>query len=194
MPEPSDSIDIRSAVPSDMPQITSIYADEVLNGTATYELVPPDEAEMSKRFEGLVANDYPYIAAGAPGGTILGYAYAGPYRPRPAYNWMVEDTIYLAREARGKGLGTRLLAELLARSERLGFRQMVAVIGGADNLGSIRVHARQGFEMVGTMRATGLKFGRWIDTILMQRPLGDGAGTLPDKGAYPGTIGRTEAK
>ncbi|EAU43274.1 putative phosphinothricin N-acetyltransferase (antibiotic resistance) protein [Fulvimarina pelagi HTCC2506] len=181
---------IRAATEADIPAITAIYQDEVLNGTATYELVPPEAAEMQRRFQTLLDNDYPYTVAQTPDGALLGYAYAGPYRPRPAYNWMVEDTIYLAREARGQGLGTLLLADLIARSEALGFRQMIAVIGGADNNGSIRVHARQGFEMIGTMKATGLKFGRWIDTVLMQRSLGEGMDTIPDKDAYPGTIGR----
>ncbi|MER0238799.1 N-acetyltransferase family protein [Fulvimarina sp. MAC8] len=187
MPSPTN---IRPASTADIAAITAIYEDEVLNGTATYELVPPDESEMERRFENLVGNDYPYIAAEGPDGAVLGYAYAGPYRPRPAYNWMVEDTIYLAREARGQGIGTRLLADLVARSEALGFRQMIAVIGGGDNQGSIRVHARQKFEMIGTMKATGLKFNRWIDTVLMQRSLGEGMQTVPDKDAYPGTIGR----
>lgn len=184
------TVTIRPASMSDIAVITEIYEDEVLHGTATYELVPPDQAEMARRFEALIANDYPYIVAEGLDGAILGYAYAGPYRPRPAYNWMVEDTIYLAREARGQGVGTRLLKELIARSEALGFRQMIAVIGGADNQGSIRVHSGQGFEMIGTMKATGLKFGRWIDTVLMQRSMGEGMQTIPDKDAYPGTIGR----
>ncbi|MEN3792813.1 N-acetyltransferase family protein [Fulvimarina sp. MAC3] len=186
----STDVAIRSASNADIAAITAIYEDEVLNGTATYELVPPDQSEMLRRFEGLVGNDYPYIVAEAANGIVLGYAYAGPYRPRPAYNWMVEDTIYLAREARGQGIGTRLLTELIGRSQTLGFRQMIAVIGGSDNHGSMRVHAGQGFEMIGTMRATGLKFGRWIDTVLMQRSLGEGMETIPDKNAYPGTIGR----
>ncbi|RFC65092.1 N-acetyltransferase [Fulvimarina endophytica] len=183
-------ISIRPAVSGDIAAITAIYEDEVLNGTATYELVPPGIAEMERRFETLVNARYPYIVGEAADGAILGYAYAGPYRPRPAYNWMVENAIYLAREARGQGLGSRLLEDLIARCEALGFRQMVAVIGGSDNLGSIGVHRRLGFAEIGVMKATGLKFGRWIDTVLMQRPLGEAGRTIPDADEFPGTIGR----
>ncbi|MDY8107625.1 N-acetyltransferase family protein [Fulvimarina sp. 2208YS6-2-32] len=185
----SADITIRPAGPADIPAITAIYAEEVLTGTATYELVPPGESEMRSRMTGLTDRHYPYIVAVDAAGTILGYAYAGPYRPRPAYNWMVEDTIYLAPDARGRGIGSQLLRNVIADSERLGFRQMVAVIGGSDNRGSIKVHANQGFQMVGTMKATGLKFGRWIDTVLMQRAMGEGATSIPQSDAYPGTLG-----
>ena len=186
----SMNVTVRSATLSDLPAITAIYEDEVLNGTATYELTAPNEAEMTRRFEGLASAGYPYLVAAGDDGAILGYAYAGPFRTRPAYNWFVEDSIYLAREARGQGVGTRLLAELLTQSEAKGFRQMLAVIGGAENAGSIRLHAKAGFEMIGTMKATGLKFGRWVDTVLMQRPLGDGATTIPNADVFPGPIGR----
>ena len=184
------TLTVRAAKLTDLSAITAIYEDEVLNGTATYELTPPDEAEMTKRFEGLVAAGYPYLVAVDEGGAILGYAYAGPFRTRPAYNWFVEDSIYLAREARGQGVGSQLLSELLTQSQAKGFRQMLAVIGGAENAGSIRLHAKAGFEMIGTMKATGLKFGRWVDTVLMQRPLGDGATTIPNADVFPGPIGR----
>ena len=186
----SMNVTVRSATLSDLPAITAIYEDEVLNGTATYELTAPNEAEMTRRFEGLASAGYPYLVAAGDDGAILGYAYAGPFRTRPAYNWFVEDSIYLAREARGQGVGTRLLAELLTQSDAKGFRQMLAVIGGAENAGSIRLHAKAGFEMIGTMKATGLKFGRWVDTVLMQRPLGDGATTIPNADVFPGPIGR----
>ena len=180
---------LRSVAPADMASITAIYAEEVETGTATYELTPPDEAEMSRRFDDMRARHYPILVAEDQDGSLLGYAYAGTFRTRPAYNWFVEDSIYLAPRARGRGVGTALLTRLIEETERLGFRQMLAVIGGAENHGSIRLHARLGFAMIGTMPATGLKFGRWIDTVLMQRPLGEGAETIPDKTTYPGDFG-----
>nr|WP_304363813.1 GNAT family N-acetyltransferase [Jiella sp. LLJ827] len=179
---------LRPAEEADLAAITAIYAEQVLHGTATYELVPPDEAEMRQRFRAVTGKGYPYLVAEAGDGTILGYAYAGGYRTRPAYNWLVEDSIYLAPEARGKGIGWELIERLIEDCTHLGFRQMLAVIGGAENRGSIRLHEKAGFQMIGTMPATGLKFGRWIDTVLMQRALGEGTGTIPDPQTYPGTI------
>lgn len=180
---------LRPAAAADLTAITAIYEEEVLTGTATYELTPPGEAQMARRFDEMTAKRYPYLVAEGEGGTVLGYAYAGGYRARPAYNWLVEDSIYLAPAARGRGVGTALLARLLEECERLGFRQMLAVIGDGGNQGSIGLHRKAGFRMIGTMPATGLKFGRWIDTVLMQRPLGEGADTIPDKSAYPGDFG-----
>jgi len=178
---------IRDARPHDLPRITSIYADSVLNGTASYELTPPDQTEMEARFLAITSRGYPYIAAESADGRLLGYAYASPFRTRPAYRWLVEDSIYLAPEARGMGLGKALLAELVGRCQALGFRQMVAVIGGASPA-SIAVHAALGFEMSGTLKATGFKHGNWQDTVLMQIALGDGSATDPDLEAYPGTL------
>ena len=180
---------LRPACPSDIAAITAIYEREVLTGTATYELLAPNEAEMTRRFDEMQAKRYPYLVAAGEDGTVLGYAYAGGYRARPAYNWLVEDSIYLAPAARGRGVGTALLTRLLEECERLGFRQMLAVIGDSANHGSIGLHRKMGFRMIGTMPATGLKFGRWIDTVLMQRPLGEGADTIPDKSVYPGDFG-----
>lgn len=180
---------LRPADPADLPAITAIYEQEVLTGTATYELMPPGEAEMMRRFEEMRAKRYPYLVAEGEEGTLLGYAYAGGYRARPAYNWLVEDSIYLAPAARGRGVGTALLTRLVEECERLGFRQMLAVIGDSANQGSIGLHRKAGFKIIGTMPATGLKFGRWIDTVLMQRPLGEGADTIPDKSVYPGDFG-----
>ena len=185
---------LRPAERDDLPSITAIYVEEVRTGTATYELTPPDEAEMARRFDELQAKHFPYLVAEDHDGAILGYAYAGPFRARPAYNWFVENSIYLAPQSRGRGVGTALLTRLVEECERLGFRQMLAVIGGSDNHGSIRLHTRLGFQMIGTMPATGLKFGRWIDTVLMQRPLGEGAGTIPDKSAYPGDFAAPPAQ
>ena len=178
---------LRDALPSDLPAITAIYADCVVNGTASYELEPPDAAEMAARFAAITGSRYPYIAAVDPDGTVLGYAYASAFRTRPAYRWLVEDSIYLAPEARGRGIGKALLSELLARCTHLGFRQMVAVIGGASPA-SVALHEGLGFAIAGRLEATGFKHGRWLDTVLMQRALGDGAATDPDAHTYPGSL------
>ncbi|MGE6741496.1 N-acetyltransferase family protein [Allorhizobium pseudoryzae] len=169
---------LRDATASDLPAITAIYRDSVLNGTASYELDPPDEAEMHARFEAILDKGYPYIAAIDRDGTLLGYAYASAFRTRPAYRWLVEDSIYLAPEARGRGIGKALLKELVARCTGAGFRQMVAVIGGASEA-SCALHAALGFRMVGTLTGTGFKHERWLDTVFMQRELGDGNATPP---------------
>jgi L-amino acid N-acyltransferase YncA len=178
---------LRDVTLSDMSAITAIYRDSVLHGTASYELMAPDEAEMRARFEAITALGYPYIAAEDEDGTLLGYAYASAFRTRPAYRWLVEDSIYLAPQARGRGIGKALLAELIARATALGFRQMAAVIGGASPA-SAALHAALGFKMVGTMKGTGYKHGTWLDTIFMQRDLGDGTSTDPALDAYPGTL------
>lgn len=181
------TISLRHARDEDLAAITTIYAECVENGTASYELAAPDETEMGRRFAAIAERGCPFIVAQEPAGTVLGYAYASAFRDRPAYNWLVEDSIYLAPHARGRGVGRMLLLELLARCESLGFRQMVAIIGGADP-GSIGVHRGCGFEMIGRMPATGFKFGRWLDTVIMQKALGEGAGTSPDPTLYPGPI------
>lgn len=178
---------IRDATPSDLPAITEIYRDSVLNGTASYEIVPPDQAEMTSRFEAIQTKGYPYIAAEDENGALLGYAYASAFRTRPAYRWLVEDSIYLAPEARGKGAGKALLKELVVRCEALGFRQMVAVIGGASPA-SVAVHSSPGFELTGTLKGTGFKHGKWLDTVLMQTSLGEGKESDPDPNTYPGTL------
>ncbi|TCR90067.1 GNAT family N-acetyltransferase [Rhizobium sp. BK376] len=183
------SIRLRDATPADMPLITEIYRDSVLNGTASYEIVPPDEAEMASRFLGITEKGYPYIVAEDENGVFLGYAYASAFRTRPAYRWMVEDSIYLAPDARGRGVGKLLLGELLWRCESLGFRQMIAVIGGAHPA-SIALHRAAGFSETGLLKGTGYKHGRWLDTMLMQKVLGEGAETAPDLAVYPGTLFR----
>lgn len=169
---------LRDATASDLPAITAIYRDSVLNGTASYELDPPNEPEMRARFEAILAKDYPYIAAVDMDGRLLGYAYASAFRTRPAYRWLVEDSIYLAPEARGRGIGKALLRELVSRCAEAGYRQMVAVIGGASDA-SCALHAALGFRMVGTMTGTGFKHERWLDTVFMQRELGEGNTTPP---------------
>ena len=178
---------IRNATAADLPAITEIYRDSVLNGTASYEITPPDLAEMAGRQSGIIDKGYPYIVAEEKDGTLLGYAYASAFRTRPAYRWLVEDSIYLAPQARGRGVGKALLKELLVRCEALGFRQMVAVIGGASPA-SVAVHKTLGFELTGTLKGTGFKHGKWLDTVLMQIALGEGTQTEPDLEAYPGTL------
>lgn len=178
---------LRDAIVADIPAITTIYRDSVLNGTASYEITPPQEEEMLERFRAITEKGYPYIVAEGADGVLLGYAYASAFRTRPAYRWLVEDSIYLAPEARGRGLGKRLLGELIDRCTALGFRQMAAVIGGASPA-SASLHTALGFEMVGTMKGTGFKHGQWLDTIFMQRELGDGTTTTPDLETYPGSL------
>lgn len=178
---------LRDAAPADLAAMTGIYRNSVLNGTASYEITPPDQAEMTSRFHAVTEKGYPYIVAEAEDKTLLGYAYASAFRTRPAYRWLVEDSIYLAPDARGKGVGKALLKELLIRCEKLGFRQMAAVIGGASPA-SVAVHKSLGFEMTGTMKGTGFKHGKWLDTVFMQIALGDGTETAPDPTTYPGSL------
>jgi L-amino acid N-acyltransferase YncA len=169
---------IRPARPSDIAAITSIYAHAVNHGTASFELEPPPEAEMARRQETLLAGGFPYLVAEGDGG-VLGYAYAGPYRARPAYRFTVEDSVYIAPEELGRGLGRRLLEALIVESEARGYRQMIAVIGDSAQHASIALHTALGFRLIGTFAAVGFKFGRWLDSVLMQRSLGQGAETEP---------------
>ena len=178
----STAFTIRPAAGDDIPAITAIYAEAVRLGTASFELDPPDEAEMARRFGVVAAFGGPYlVAAGADGG-VLGYAYAGAYRTRPAYRFTVEDSIYLAQGARGRGIGRALLGRLIEECTSRGFRQMVAVIGDEANAASIGLHAAMGFGMVGSLVSAGWKHGRWLDSVLMQRPLGEGDGAPPPPG------------
>ena len=172
------SLSIRPAAASDIAAITAIYRDSVLNGIGTYELDPPDEAEMARRFANVTADGFPWLVAEDERGEVLGYAYASPFRTRPAYDWLCEDSIYVSPEARGRSIGADLLAALLERVTAAGYRQMVAVIGGA-NPASIALHEKAGFSHAGTMKSTGFKMGRWLDTVIMQKPLGEGDATLP---------------
>ncbi len=165
---------IRPAVAADIPAITAIYGHAVQYGTATFEIDPPDAVEMAARFRGLVDGGFPYLAAEVEG-VVRGYAYAGLYRTRVAYRHTVEDSVYLARDFHGRGIGRALLTKLVAEASDRGFRQMIAVIGDSAQAASIALHRSAGFRMVGTFEAVGFKFGRWLDTVLMQRPLGAGA-------------------
>jgi phosphinothricin acetyltransferase len=171
-------VDIRPAAEADLPAITSIYDREVRHGTATFELTPPDHAEMTRRFRSLMDGGFPYLAATLEG-EVVGYAYAGPYRPRPAYRFTVENSVYLAPAVHRQGIGMKLLRRLIEECEARSYRQMIAVIGDSANAGSIGLHSRAGFQMIGTHPNVGFKFGRWLDTVMMQRALGDGASTTP---------------
>ncbi len=168
---------IRPAGPGDIPAITRIYAHAVTHGTASFELAPPDEAEMTRRMQALSDGKFPYLAAEIDG-RLVGYAYAGLYRTRPAYRSTLEDSVYVAPDIQGRGVGRTLLAALIEASAQRGFRQMIAVIGDSEQAASIRVHAALGFAFIGTLPNVGFKFGRWLDTVLMQRALGPG-GTAP---------------
>ena len=168
---------IRPSTPADLPAITAIYAEAVLHGTGTFELDPPDLAEMSRRRDDVLSKGLPWLVAqerGDPAAPVLGYAYANHFRPRLAYRFCVEDSIYLGPQAKGQGVGTLLLAELIGRCTAAGARQMVAVIGDSANLGSVGVHRRLGFEDAGILKSAGWKFDAWRDVVLMQRSLGLG--------------------
>ena len=171
-------VDIRPAAEADLPAITSIYDREVRHGTATFELTPPDLTEMTRRFRSLMDGGFPYLAATLEG-EVVGYAYAGPYRPRPAYRFTVENSVYLAPAVHRQGIGMKLLRRLIEECEARSYRQMIAVIGDSANAGSIGLHNRAGFQLIGTHPNVGFKFGRWLDTVMMQRALGDGASTTP---------------
>jgi L-amino acid N-acyltransferase YncA len=176
---------IRDAVEADLDRITEIYADAVVHGTATYELESPGRDEMGARFAALKAADYPYIVAEDETG-IAGYAYAGPFRARPAYRFIVEDSIYIAPEAKGRGLGRALLERLIGESRRRGFRQIVAVIGdGSPTSPSVCLHERLGFHHAGVLAGSGYKHGRWLDTVFMQLSMNGGNATGPDPASLP---------
>jgi phosphinothricin acetyltransferase len=170
--------EIRPATEADLPVITAIYEQAVRFGTATFELEPPDLAEMTRRYRALSDGGFPYVVATLDG-RVVGYAYAGPYRPRPAYRFTVENSVYLEPSTHRRGIGLKLLQRLIADCETRGFRQMIAVIGDSANAGSVGVHTRAGFSMIGTHQNVGFKFGRWLDTVMMQLPLGQGATTVP---------------
>ena len=176
------SPEIRTATAADLPFVTKIYEHAVLHGTATFELTPPDFAEMTRRFDALMVGGFPYFVADLDG-RVVGYAYAGPYRPRPAYRFTVENSVYLEPAIHRRGIGLKLMQRLIDDCETRGFRQMIAVIGDSANTGSIGVHTRCGFQMIGTHPNVGFKFGRWLDTVMMQRALGPGAATIPAGGA-----------
>lgn len=161
------SIRIRPAETADMMRVQAIYAHHVLRGTASFEEIPPDLDEMQSRRDAVLAAGLPYLVA-ENDGAVIGYAYAGRYRPRTAYRHTAEDSVYLAPEAIGLGAGRTLLAQVIALSAAAGYRELVAIIGDSDNKASIGLHRALGFREVGTLRNVGLKFGRWLDTVIMQ--------------------------
>jgi len=169
---------IRAGAWHDIAQVQRIYRHHVLHGLASFEIEPPSEAEMVQRWERIVAAGLPYLVAER-AGEVFGYAYAGPYRPRPAYRHTVENSIYVRADHAHRGIGRGLLAALIAQCETAGLRQMIAVIGDSGNLSSIELHRRLGFTTIGTLRSVGYKFGRWVDSVLMQRPLGRGDAMPP---------------
>jgi L-amino acid N-acyltransferase YncA len=170
MPEP---LAIRDSRDEDLPEIQAVYAHHVLHGGGSFELQPPSLDEMRSRRADVLKNGFPYLVAAA-GGVVLGYAYASFFRTRPAYRFTVEDSVYVAPSAHRRGVGRQLLVELVRRCEAAGCRQMLAVIGDSANTGSIALHSACGFRFAGTMRSTGWKFGRWLDTVIMQKELGAG--------------------
>jgi len=170
---------VRPSRDGDIGAIAAIYAHHVLHGVASFEEVPPPVEEIARRRGDILARGLPYLVAER-SGCVVGYCYAGPFRPRIGYRYTLEDSIYIDAAAVGRGIGRLLLTPLLARCTELGYRQMIAVIGGSETLPSIRLHQALGFTQVGVFSAVGFKFGRWIDSVLMQRALGPGAATLPD--------------
>ena len=169
---------VRPAALQDLPAIQSIYAHHVLHGLASFEEEAPPLEEIRRRYEDVSRRGLPYLAA-EEAGEVLGYGYCTPYRPRSAYRFALEDSIYVKQGRQGKGIGKAVLGELIARCAVLNYRQMIAVIGDSANAASIAVHANLGFVRAGNLRSTGYKFGRWVDSVLMQRPLGAGDGTKP---------------
>lgn len=170
---------IRPSQDADLPAITAIYAHHVLHGTGTFETTPPTEAEMASRRSDVLGKGLPWLVAEVDG-AVAGFAYGNWFKPRAAYRYSVEDSIYLAPHQQGKGLGRALMAELLAQLERAGVRRVMAVIGDSANAGSVGLHRALGFEPVGTVPSCGWKFNRWLDIVLMQRALGAGDTTAPE--------------
>jgi len=171
--------EIRGATVDDLRAVQAIYAYHVLHGLASFEETPPDFAEIERRFREVSEAGLPFLVAEL-AGVARGYAYAGRYRTRPAYRHSLEDTVYVEPGYEGRGLGGALLAALVARCGELGYRRMVAVIGDSANQASISLHERQGFKRCGFIPSVGFKFGRWVDSVLMERPLGPGDSRLPD--------------
>jgi phosphinothricin acetyltransferase len=173
---------LRDATPADIPAITAIYGHAVRTGLASFEYEPPDETEMARRYRAVVDGGFPYIVATDEAGDVLGYSYASTYRPRAAYRFSVENSIYVAADGHGRGVGRALLNELIARCTALGFRLMIAVIGDSANAASIGLHGACGFAPAGKLPNVGWKHGRWVDSVLMTLPLGEGAEAPPPAG------------
>jgi phosphinothricin acetyltransferase len=176
----AEELILRDARESDMPAVQAIYAHHVIHGTASFELEPPTLEQMLQRRADICANGLPYLVAERDG-EVVGYAYATPYRPRPAYRFTVEDSVYVREGMAGFGIGHALLGAVIQHCTASGRRQMVAIIGNSENSASIRLHTRLGFRQVGVFESVGFKHGRWLDTVIMQRELGEGASTTPDR-------------
>lgn len=172
------TVTVRPAVLADIPAITRIYTHAVDYGTASFELTAPDEGEMTRRFNELTTGGFPYLVA-VIDGAVVGYAYAGPYRARPAYRFTVENSVYVAHDSHRRGVGKALLEALIEASTEKGFRLMVAVIGDSNQAASIGLHEAAGFKHAGVFENIGYKFDRWLDSVLMQRALGPGASKPP---------------
>jgi phosphinothricin acetyltransferase len=171
---------VRPSAEDDIPTITRIYAHHVLHGLASFEEMPPDKSELAARRREVLRHGLPYLAA-EQAGEVVGYCYAAPYRARSAYRFTIEDSVYIDADRVGQGIGRALLARLIELCEQGPWRQMIAVIGDSENRASIRLHKAEGFSMIGIHPAVGFKFGRWVDSVLMQRELGEGARTLPQE-------------
>lgn len=171
---------MRPAEPADLVAVQTIYAHHVLHGLASFEEVPPALEEIRRRHAEVTGQGLPWLVADH-GGTVAGYGYCSLYRARSAYRYALEDSVYVRKDVQGKGVGSALLAELIRRCEKLGYRQIIAVIGDSANAASINLHATQGFLRVGTLRSVGFKFNRWVDSVLMQRPLDPGDGSPPTR-------------
>jgi L-amino acid N-acyltransferase YncA len=171
-------VQVRAATVEDVPAIHSIYSYHVLRGLASFEEAAPPLEEMRRRFDEVCSRRLPYLAADF-GGVLAGYGYCAPYRSRSAYRYALEDSVYVRHGSEGRGVGSALLRALIERCEALGYRNIIAVIGDSANAASINLHASFGYLRVGTLRSAGFKFGRWVDSVLMQRPLGAGDATPP---------------
>jgi len=175
---------IRPATADDAESLAAIYGDAVLHGSGTFEEIPPTPEEMARRLAAVREKGLPYLVATLDG-RVAGYAYASPFRPRTGYRYAAEDSIYVAPWAKGRGLGKILLAPVITECERLGLRQLMAVIGGSENAPSIALHRAMGFELKGVMTGVGFKLGRWMDIVMMEKPLNGGTATLPDGPGLP---------
>ncbi len=172
-------MELREATTADIPAITAIYAHHVRHGTGTFEEEPPDEADMAARIAKVQEAGCAWLTAADEAGQVLGYGYYAPFRERSAYRFTAEDSIYVRDDIRGQGVGKALVAALLAHAEARGIRQMIAVIGDSENIGSIGLHLSLGFRKIGVLKAVGMKFGRWVDVVQMQKSLGEGERSLP---------------
>ena len=169
---------VRPATPDDLPAVQSIYAHHVQRGLASFEEAPPPTEELRRRHAEVTDRGLPWLVADF-GGVVAGYGYCAPYRARSAYRYALEDSVYVREDCHGRGVGAALLEALIERCTALGYRQLVAVIGDSAHAASINLHASCGFLRVGTLRSVGFKLGRWVDSVLMQRPLGPGDGSPP---------------